>query len=411
MKPDEAREATGKGNETSPRRATPARGEKRSTRSLERLSGKALRLFEAGKEEESRGLYERLVGESIKMWGPDHEQTFLARAALANTYGSTPERGAVLLEEVLEDMTRILGSGDARLFPVRADLAAMYGISGDHAKANTLAKVLVKDVERMRGRDDPQAQAARETVFVSGLELSRAAAQTVHVELSPLLEFSSEDLPQRTAPAGWEEDLRLALAHFEDSPSHRSERIGRFVGPEVATIEWRLGCLRPDRFHVIQTAWEGSNDVADYDEWITIGRVHYQNTGVWLKEESGDQFRHERELNRLLRGDGYVQLAGSVQPEAALVVDGGDGEYLVLSYPSLPPDLVGLTEATVADGRTELWIALDRKVLTRADSEATAFEGGIKFRLMVSHGFTSYGEDISITEPPEGSFIDLRNQK
>ena len=64
---------------------------------------KASDLFEAGELAEARPLYERLVVQSIDIYGPDAEQTLLTRGALANTYGEeAPERACRLPKSLLQ---------------------------------------------------------------------------------------------------------------------------------------------------------------------------------------------------------------------------------------------------------------------------------------------------------------------
>ena len=155
----------------------------------------------------------------------------------------------------------------------------------------------------------------------------------------------------------------------------------------------------------------GSED-AMYDEWITVGSDYF-DVGLGPEYDAfgadafGAEFVERRRaliesrqaLNQQLLANGYCELIRGGGPPLVSARRGEGPTYLIAEYATVPQDLLSAYEP-LSEGRTALWIALDDS-LKKAAGTLRGIDGdGSQVRIEFRHGFTSYGEKISIATPP-----------
>jgi hypothetical protein len=352
----------------------------------------ALQLFEQGEYERARALYEPLVPEASAIWGPDHQLTLLARASLANTYGKDqPEKACSLLEGVVADCERLFDSTEEWTLNPRFDLAAAYGAAGRYGECHALSERLLTDCTQLFGLDHERTATARQLVANSANDLALAGLASV-MDLTPSLTGTA------TAVADWRERLQRCAESVRAAPSERARLVLLMAsGGDSNELEWTLEFVRPDRFHVVQTARSGGEAV--YDEWLAASTERFINVGIWVNVSASDA--SQEAIQRSLVADTYLQLID--QHEPASVRDFRDGEtaYLIANYDAAPSDLFSAeAPSSVADSRTALWIDVATNQLRKAQgSYRAAWADGTVTKVEFKHGFTSYGDEISIVAP------------
>jgi hypothetical protein len=99
-------------------------------------------------------------------------------------------------------------------------------------------------------------------------------------------------------------------------------------GPKDHIVgKWRLDFVNPDRYHISQELWDVElGDI--YDEWVTIGRENYQNSGLWSRTEDGVN----DEQNMTLRVDSMLDILRNEEPIVSEVYQYEGRRYLLLAY-------------------------------------------------------------------------------
>jgi len=183
---------------------------------------------------------------------------------------------------------------------------------------------------------------------------------------------------------------RTLLKDFTDSTPKPKDHI---------LIRWRLDFVKPDRWHVIQEAWEAGGTL--YDQYIIVGSETYQNVGMWVQAER----EGVAELNRSLLVNSMLAILQYEGPKNSAVYDYLGEQYLLLEYPqpTSPERQQGfLRTLTGLKGtcQIQLWVSLKTGFLAKG---AILFDGTVDKERV--HGeihqvFTSYNEDIHVDPPP-----------
>ena len=100
---------------------------------------------------------------ALRLLGPDHPQTLVARHNLADWQGvaGDPAEAAEALRLLLVDSTRVLGTSHPDTLSARHDLADWRGVAGDPAEAVQALEEVLADSQRVLGARDPDTLAAR----------------------------------------------------------------------------------------------------------------------------------------------------------------------------------------------------------------------------------------------------------
>jgi hypothetical protein len=355
-------------------------------------------LFDEGDMAAARARYERLVVEATELFGADAELTLLIRGTLANTYRDDPDRACQLLEQLVADGERLFGPvDDARLAP-RFDLAAVYGLAGDHARCHALSEAILADCDRLLGPEHPATAKARYLVELSTGDLART-------DLAEFLAIPMDSFAVEPAPADWKERLLAGASTIEAAGSYRARMLWDSrpsSGPsdEGMHLEYDFEFVRPDRFHLVRGA--GRQEAEEFDEWIVLGGEHYSNPGIWLPvHDDESKARYERE-NSLLIADNYLDLLRGTTPISVNVRRGKEA-YLVAEYNIAAEAWTEFLEGqpSANEARTSLWIDLEQGLLHRAEGGFALPdpEDGTELIQSIKHGFASFGTEISIERP------------
>ena len=137
-------------------------------------------------------------------------------------------------------------------------------------------------------------------------------------------------------------------------------------------LQWRLDFVHPDRYHVTQEAWDGERGEVS-DEWVTIGREHYQNAGAWSRTDDGRQ----DELNMNLRVDSILDIVRKEEPISSEVYKYEGRRYLLLIYGILGSGGINRGFPLICKGlkgtcQTEIWISLETGLFVKGvDADLT----------------------------------------
>jgi hypothetical protein len=165
--------------------------------------------------------------------------------------------------------------------------------------------------------------------------------------------------------------------------------------------KWRLDFVNPDRYHISQELWDVElGDI--YDEWVTIGKENYQNTGLWMRTDDGVN----DEQNMALRVDSMLDILRNEEPIVSEVYQYEGRRYLILNYgtpvsggvirgfPLLCKDLKGTCEI-------QIWISLETGLFVKGK---IVYEGktpdGEFAQGEVHQMFICYDEDVNVSPPP-----------
>ena len=104
--------------------------------------------------------YEDLLTDNLRVLGPDHPDTLTTRGRLAAWRGETGDLAAAVTayEDLLTDRLRVLGPDHPHTFTTRHNLAWQTYTSGDAARAVELLTALVHDEIRVLGPGHPDTQ-------------------------------------------------------------------------------------------------------------------------------------------------------------------------------------------------------------------------------------------------------------
>jgi len=166
---------------------------------------------------------------------------------------------------------------------------------------------------------------------------------------------------------------------------------------DFVKIHWRLDFVRPDRFHVAQTAG------GDFDQWVTIGKQNYQNSGLWIQTEDG---RHDR-LNESLLVDNILEIVRNEESVSSGIYRYLGQRYLLLEYNALAlrKHPRGFLEACtdLSEGKCQIhvWISLDTDFLVKNQIIVQGkTREGEPANAEVHQVFTSYNERVKVEPPP-----------
>lgn len=156
-------------------------------------------------------------------------------------------------------------------------------------------------------------------------------------------------------------------------------------------VQYVLEAIRPDRFHVQQSAWMDEREV--YDEWITLGEDHYDNVGAWGKS----LVPQRKDLNRELSLETFLGLLDTAGAHECLSYPLDEHVFLRLDADSVAPGLAQGQDSREAV--TILWI--DDATLLPAKVEASALfqDERLSSRQEFEQIFYDFDADISFHAP------------
>jgi hypothetical protein len=128
----------------------------------------------------------------LRLQGPDHRQTLIARAQFARWTGQNGDSAEALrlYRELLPDLEQVLGRDHHETLGARGNIIALQtGQQGDGAEALRLYRELLPDLVRVLGRDHHDILSARANIAaLTGEHGDRAEALRLYRELLPDLE-------------------------------------------------------------------------------------------------------------------------------------------------------------------------------------------------------------------------------
>jgi hypothetical protein len=181
----------------------------------------------------------------------------------------------------------------------------------------------------------------------------------------------------------------------------RDPTVESLAARDYIVLQWRLDFVHPDRYHVTQHAWDGElGEVSD--EWVTVGREHYQNAGLWSRTDDGRQ----DELNMNLRVDSILDIVLKEEPISSEVYQYEGRRYLLLNYgipesgginrgfPLICKDLKGTCQ-------TEIWISLETGLFVKGKMKYEGETPDGEFAQGELHQmFTCYDKEVKVSPPP-----------
>ncbi|WP_194813343.1 tetratricopeptide repeat protein [Nocardia sp. XZ_19_385] len=116
--------------------------------------------------DEAARLYEANVRDVERLYGPDHDETLLAREDLAAVHSMADhyDEAIAQYEALVRDCTRIRGADDDRTLNTRQYLASVYRWAERYGEAIVLFEALLRDCEHLRGADDAKTLRARKSL-------------------------------------------------------------------------------------------------------------------------------------------------------------------------------------------------------------------------------------------------------
>lgn len=175
--------------------------------------------------------------------------------------------------------------------------------------------------------------------------------------------------------------------------------------PGDYSIQWRVDFVQPARYHVTQSAWD--DELGElFDEWVSIGKEHYQNAGLWIQVDDEESMNQTNALNRSLSVETWLDILRYDDPVSSHVYRYRQSRYLLLEYkaPKSSESSRGYFEvcAWLLNSRCEMriWVDLDKSLLAKGE---LVFEGqspeGEHVHGEVQQVFTSYNENVQVRPP------------
>ena len=160
---------------------------------------------------EALRLSQELLPDRVRVQGRDHPDTLRTRASIAFWTGECGHSAEALrlYQELLPDQVRVQGRDDLETLRTRGNIAAWTGRDGNSAEALRLYQELLPDQVRVLGRDHPETLTARGNIaFRTGECGNSAEALRLYQELLPdqvrvLGRDHPETLTARGNIAGW----------------------------------------------------------------------------------------------------------------------------------------------------------------------------------------------------------------
>jgi tetratricopeptide (TPR) repeat protein len=139
---------------------------------------------------------EPLLADCVRVLGPDHSDTLIARSYLASAYQAAGRvaEAIPLFEINLADRERVLGPDQRDTLESRNDLANVYRAAGRVAEAIPLLERTLADYERVLGPDQPDTLTSRGNLAAAYRAAGRAD------EAIPLLKRTLADREQVLGP-------------------------------------------------------------------------------------------------------------------------------------------------------------------------------------------------------------------
>ena len=183
---------------------------------------------------------------------------------------------------------------------------------------------------------------------------------------------------------------------------HKDILAERLNDRDHIAIQWRIDCVRPNRYLVTQEAWDAELGELS-DQWISIGPENYQNSGFWIRTDDG----RNAKLNQSLSLDVMLDVVESLRtadPGAVGVYKHLKDRFLLLEFdnPASREGPLAMAEV-LADGscHVHVWINLAAGSFSKAQ---VIFRGttaaGKLIDVEVQKVFTCYNEKVSVKPPP-----------
>lgn len=175
--------------------------------------------------------------------------------------------------------------------------------------------------------------------------------------------------------------------------------------PRDYAIQLRVDFAKPDKYHVTQAAWD--DELGElFDEWVSIGKEHYKNTGMWVQVDDEESMNETNALNRSLSVENLLEILRADDPVTSHGYRYRQTPYLLLEYevPKSSKSSRGFFEAcsSLLNSHCEMriWLDLDRSLLAKGE---LVFEGqnpeGEHVHGEVQQVFTSYNENVQVRPP------------
>lgn len=175
--------------------------------------------------------------------------------------------------------------------------------------------------------------------------------------------------------------------------------------PRDYAIQLRIDFAKPDKYHVTQAAWD--DELGElFDEWVSIGKEHYQNAGLWIQVDDEESMNQTNALNRSLSVETLLDILRYDDPVSSHVYRYRQSRYLLLEYkaPKSSKSSRGYFEAcsSLLNSHCEMriWLDLDRSLLAKGE---LVYEGqnseGEHVHGRVQQVFTSYNENVQVRPP------------
>lgn len=173
------------------------------------------------------------------------------------------------------------------------------------------------------------------------------------------------------------------------------------------TIEWDIEYVKPDKISVTQIAWEQKGSVGD--RWITIGKQHYFQIGMWFKEPIDGANNWRDKTNQYLKIDKWIYLINNNSVKSIESFKCNEKQYTVLKFS--PNKLMSFElEAFGEDFKQEAEIWIDNKTsyIAKATLDAKGKSRDEKpLHIKIVQVIKDYNSAIEIKEPDEDEILDL----
>lgn len=338
------------------------------------MTDKALSYYKRGRYAAAERMFNGAIEVSEEIWGPDHPSTADIRENLAELYKTQGRYAAAeLLSRKAEAMVKKPEKPKKAEKPLKPEKAAE------------------KPPEKAPERPYDQMNGKTEANLNSLLVLSKDTAKK-----------------EAAAVTHWKDTTLRSLELTEQARTYCSRTVIKdFTRESLVTrdhilMQWRLDFVRPDRWHITQEAWDAELGKPVLDEWVTIGRENYRNSGPWVPKEDG----RNAELNQSLLSDNILDIVRNEEPVSSEVYQYSGHRYLLLQYnPPVSSELrrgfLEICKALEGDCQIQIWISMDTGFLVKC---AILFQGKTLEGEFVNgeehQVFTSYNEDVKVDPPP-----------
>ena len=224
-------------------------------------------------------------------------------------------------------------------------------------------------------------------------------AQTYRLQIETLLKLPEAPPPaQAVSPA----DLKAVAARCveqlgkQTSYSSFARLLDRSI-PALASRmyvaqSWTFDHQEPDRYRVTQSLWNGAAAYY-YDEWITIGKTHFDFAGLWL--EHGNPVRVD--LNPRLGLQKYLQVLRNVEPRSGGTQMQDGKSYTTLTYMvPLAGDFKTFFAGSEGSAQVQLWLDPESDLLVGARVTPASTQAPVR---ELQQAFAGYGGDVQIRAP------------